>query len=253
MARVLVGVKRVIDYAVKIRVKPDKTGVVTDGVKHAMNPFDEIAVEEAVRLKEKKLASEIIAVSCGPAQSQEVLRTALAMGVDKGIHVEVTGPDYETLQPIHVSKILAKIAQNEKVDLIIVDKQAIDDDCNQTAQMTAGVLDWPQATFASKVEKGDKDITVTREVDGGLEVIKSKLPAVLSADLRLNEPRYATLPNIMKAKKKPIQKLTPKDLGVDITPRIQVVSVEEPPTRQAGQIVPDVDTLIAKLKEKGHC
>lgn len=253
MARVLVGVKRVIDYAVKIRVKPDKSGVVTDGVKHSMNPFDEIAVEEAVRLKEKKIASEIIAVSCGPAQSQEVLRTALAMGVDKGIHVEVSGPEYETLQPVHVSKILAKIAQNEKVDLVIVGKQAIDDDCNQTAQMTAGVLDWPQATFASKIEKGDKDITVTREVDGGLEVIKSKLPAVVSADLRLNEPRYATLPNIMKAKKKPIQKLTPKDLGVDVAPRIKVISVEDPPTRQAGQIVPDVDTLIAKLKEKGHC
>lgn len=253
MARVLVGVKRVIDYAVKIRVKPDKTGVVTDGVKHSMNPFDEIAVEEAVRLKEKKIASEIIAVSCGPTQSQEVLRTALAMGVDKGIHVEVSGSDYETLQPIHVSKILAKIAQNEKIDLIIVGKQAIDDDCNQTAQMTAGVLDWPQGTFASKIEKGDKDITVTREVDGGLEVIKCKLPAVLSADLRLNEPRYATLPNIMKAKKKPIQKLTPKDLGVDIAPRIKIISVEDPPTRQAGQIVPDVDTLISKLKAAGHC
>ncbi|XP_066143366.1 electron transfer flavoprotein subunit beta [Euwallacea fornicatus] len=253
MARVLVGVKRVIDYAVKIRVKPDKTGVVTDGVKHSMNPFDEIAVEEAVRLKEKKIASEIIAVSCGPAQSQEVLRTALAMGVDKGIHVEVTGPEYETLQPVHVSQILAKIAQNEKVDLVIVGKQAIDDDCNQTAQMTAGVLDWPQATFASKIEKGDKDITVTREIDGGLEVIKSKLPAVVSADLRLNEPRYATLPNIMKAKKKPIQKLTPKDLGVNVAPRIKVITVEDPPTREAGQIVPDVDTLISKLKEKGHC
>lgn len=253
MARVLVGVKRVIDYAVKIRVKPDKSGVVTDGVKHSMNPFDEIAVEEAIRLKEKKIASEVIAVSCGPAQAQEVLRTALAMGVDKGIHVEVAGPEYETLQPIHVSKILAKIAQNEKVDLVIVGKQAIDDDCNQTAQMTAGLLDWPQATFASKIEKGDKDITVTREIDGGLEVIKSKLPAVVSADLRLNEPRYATLPNIMKAKKKPIQKLTPKDLGVDTTPRIKVLSVEDPPTRQAGQIIPDVDTLIAKLKEGGHC
>ncbi|CAG9764657.1 unnamed protein product [Ceutorhynchus assimilis] len=253
MARVLVGVKRVIDYAVKIRVKPDKSGVVTDGVKHSMNPFDEIAVEEAVRMKEKKIASEVIAVSCGPAQSQEVLRTALAMGVDKGIHVEVSGPEYETLQPIHVSKILAKIAQNEKIDVIIVGKQAIDDDCNQTAQMTAGVLDWPQGTFASKIEKGDKDITITREVDGGLEVIKCKLPAVLSADLRLNEPRYATLPNIMKAKKKPIQKLTPKDLGVDVSPRIKIISVEDPPTRQAGQIVPDVDNLISKLKEAGHC
>lgn len=181
----------------QIRVKPDKSGVVTDGVKHSMNPFDEIAVEEAVRLKEKKLASEIIAVSCGPTQSQEVLRTALAMGVDKGIHVEVSGKDYETLQPIQVSKILAKIAQNEKVDLIIVGKQAIDDDSNQTAQMTAAVLDWPQATFASEIKMGDKEMTVKREVDGGLETIKCKLPAVVSADLRLNEPRYATLPNIM--------------------------------------------------------
>ncbi|KAJ8927504.1 hypothetical protein NQ314_020034 [Rhamnusium bicolor] len=231
MARVLVGVKRVIDYAVKIRVKPDKTGVLTEGVKHSMNPFDEIAVEEA---------------------AQDVLRTALAMGVDKGIHVEVSGSDYETLQPIHVSKILAKIAQNEKADLVIVGKQAIDDDSNQTAQMTAAVLDWPQATYASKIEKGDKGITVLREVDGGLETIQCKLPAVVSADLRLNEPRYATLPNIMKAKKKPIQKLTPKDLGVDVTPRIQIVSVEDPPTRQAGVILPDVDALVGKLKEGGH-
>jgi len=252
MARVLVGVKRVIDYAVKIRVKPDKTGVVTDGIKHSMNPFDEIAVEEAVRMKEKKIASEIIAVSCGPAQSQEVIRTALAMGVDKGIHVEISGPEYETLQPIHVSKILAKIAEKEKIDLIIVGKQAIDDDSNQTAQMTAAFLDWPQATFASEIQKGDNDITVKREVDGGLETIKCKIPAVISADLRLNEPRYATLPNIMKAKKKPIAKMTPKDLGVDVSPRIQVVSVEEPPVRQAGVILPDVDTLIGKLKEGGH-
>ncbi|GJQ76358.1 hypothetical protein Trydic_g2077 [Trypoxylus dichotomus] len=251
MARVLVGVKRVIDYAVKIRVKPDKTGVVTDGVKHSMNPFDEIAVEEAVRMKEKKIASEIIAVSCGPTQSQEVLRTALAMGVDKGIHVEISGKDYETLQPIHVSKILAKIAEKEKVDFVIVGKQAIDDDSNQTAQMTAAILNWPQATFASKIEKGDKDITVTREVDGGLETIKCKIPAVISADLRLNEPRYATLPNIMKAKKKPIAKMTPKDLGVDVAPRIKVVSVEDPPVRQPGVILPDVDALVGKLKEGG--
>ncbi|XP_022185198.1 electron transfer flavoprotein subunit beta isoform X1 [Nilaparvata lugens] len=252
MARVLVGVKRVIDYAVKIRVKPDKTGVVTDGVKHSMNPFDEIAVEEAVRMKEKKLASEVIAVSCGPAQAQETLRTALAMGVDRGIHVEVSGPEYETLQPIHVSKILSKLAQDEKADIVILGKQAIDDDSNQTAQMTAALLDWPQGVFASKVEKGASDLTVTREIDGGLETIKIKLPAVLSADLRLNEPRYATLPNIMKAKKKPIKKVSPKDLGVDTAARIEVVSVEDPPTRQAGVIVPDVDTLIAKLKESGH-
>ncbi|KAG6457680.1 hypothetical protein O3G_MSEX010431 [Manduca sexta] len=197
MSRVLVGVKRVIDYAVKIRVKPDKSGVVTDGVKHSMNPFDEIAVEEAVRMKEKKIASEIIAVSCGPSQAQETLRTALAMGADRAIHVEVAGKEYETLQPLHVAKILAKLSQDEKADIVIVGKQAIDDDSNQTAQMTAALLDWPQGTFASKVEKTDAGLTVTREIDGGLEVIKTKLPAVLSADLRLNEPRYATLPNIM--------------------------------------------------------
>lgn len=252
MARVLVGVKRVIDYAVKIRVKADKTGVITDGVKHSMNPFDEIAVEEAVRMKEKKLASEIIAVSCGPSQSQETLRTALAMGVDRGIHVEISGPEYETLQPIHVSKIFAKLAQDEKADIVIFGKQAIDDDCAQTAQMTAGLLNWPQAVFASKIEKTNGELQVTREIDGGLEIIKVKLPAVFSADLRLNEPRYATLPNIMKAKKKPIKKVTAKDLNVEINPRIEILSVEEPPVRQAGAIVPDVDMLIVKLKEKGH-
>ncbi|XP_031849926.1 electron transfer flavoprotein beta subunit isoform X1 [Nomia melanderi] len=252
MARALVGVKRVIDYAVKIRVKSDKTGVVTDGVKHSMNPFDEIAIEEAVRMKEKKLVQEIIAVSCGPPQSQETIRTALAMGADKGIHVEVSGPEYETLQPIHVSKILAKLAQDEKVDFIIVGKQAIDDDCNQTAQMIGGILDWPTGTFCSKIENNNGELTVTREVDGGLEVIKMKTPAVLSADLRLNEPRYATLPNIMKAKKKPIKKMTPKDLGVDTAARIDVLSVEEPPVRQAGSVLPDVDSLITKLKEGGH-
>ncbi|XP_058449928.1 electron transfer flavoprotein subunit beta [Malaya genurostris] len=252
MSRVLVGVKRVIDYAVKIRVKPDKTGVVTEGVKHSMNPFDEIAVEEAVKLKEKKIASEVVAVSVGPTQSQEVLRTALAMGADRGIHIEVSGKDYDLLQPIHVSKILAKLAQDEKVDLVILGKQAIDDDCNQTAQMTAALLDWPQATFASKVEKTGEGLTVVREVDGGLETIKTKVPAVISADLRLNTPRYATLPNIMKAKKKPIKKLAPKDLGVDTTPRIEIVSVEDPPVRQAGSIVPDVDTLLGKLRDGGH-
>ncbi|KAG6457679.1 hypothetical protein O3G_MSEX010431 [Manduca sexta] len=252
MSRVLVGVKRVIDYAVKIRVKPDKSGVVTDGVKHSMNPFDEIAVEEAVRMKEKKIASEIIAVSCGPSQAQETLRTALAMGADRAIHVEVAGKEYETLQPLHVAKILAKLSQDEKADIVIVGKQAIDDDSNQTAQMTAALLDWPQGTFASKVEKTDAGLTVTREIDGGLEVIKTKLPAVLSADLRLNEPRYATLPNIMKAKKKPLKKMSAKDLGVDLAPRIKVLSVEDPPVRQAGSIVPDVDTLVTKLKEGGH-
>lgn len=252
MARVLVGVKRVIDYAVKIRVKPDKTGVVTEGVKHSMNPFDEIAVEEAVQMKEKKLASEVIAVSVGPPQSQETLRTALAMGVDRGIHVEVSGKDYELLQPLHISKIFAKLAQDEKCDLVILGKQAIDDDSNQTAQMTAAVLDWPQAVFASKVEKTDAGLTVTREIDGGLETIKTKIPAVISADLRLNTPRYATLPNIMKAKKKPIKKMPIAELGIDIKPRIEVISVEDPPVRQSGSIVPDVATLVQKLKEAGH-
>ncbi|XP_076633565.1 electron transfer flavoprotein beta subunit [Colletes latitarsis] len=252
MARALVGVKRVIDYAVKIRVKSDKMGVITDGVKHSMNPFDEIAIEEAIRMKEKKLVQEIIAVSCGPKQSQDTLRTALAMGADKAIHIEISEPEYETLQPIHVSKILAKLAVDEKADLVIVGKQAIDDDCNQTAQMIGGILDWPTGTFCSKIENNNGELTVTREVDGGLEVIKMKTPAVLSADLRLNEPRYATLPNIMKAKKKPIKKVTPKDLGIDTTARIDVLSVEEPPVRQAGAILPDVDTLIGKLKESGH-
>lgn len=217
-----------------------------------MNPFDEIAVEEAVKMKEKKLASEVIAVSVGPAQSAEIIRTALAMGADRGIHVEVTGKEYDLLQPIHISKILAKLAQDEKVDLIIVGKQAIDDDSNQTAQMTAAVLDWPQGTFCNQVEKTDAGYTIKREIDGGLETIKIKSPAVLSADLRLNTPRYATLPNIMKAKKKPLKKVSAKDLGVDTKPRIEILSVEEPPVRQAGSIVPDVDALVGKLKEAGH-
>lgn len=250
--KVLVPVKRVVDYNVKVRVKSDGTGVDIANVKMSMNPFDEIAVEEAVKMKEKKIASEVVAVSVGPAQSQEVLRTALAMGADRGIHIEVSGKDYELLQPIHVSKILAKLAQDEKADLVILGKQAIDDDCNQTAQMTAALLDWPQATFASKVEKTGDGLTVVREVDGGLETIKTKVPAVISADLRLNTPRYATLPNIMKAKKKPIKKVAPKDLGVDTTPRIEVVSVEDPPVRQAGSILPDVDTLLSKLRDGGH-
>lgn len=250
--RILVGCKRVIDYAVKIRVKPDKSGVVTEGVKHSMNPFDEIAVEEAVRLKEKKLAKEIVAVSCGPAQCQETLRTALAMGADRGIHVEVAGPEYDTLQPLHISKILAKLAKDEQADIVILGKQAIDDDANQTAQMTAAFLNWPQATFASKIDVKDGNMTVAREIDGGLETIKVKLPSVISADLRLNEPRYATLPNIMKAKKKPIKKTSPKELGVDVSPRIEVVSVEDPPVRQAGAKVENVDAVLDKLKALGH-
>lgn len=252
MSRVLVGVKRVVDYAVKVRVKPDNLGVVTEGVKHSMNPFDEIAVEEAVKMKEKKLANEVIAVSIGPQQAQEVLRTALAMGADRAVHVDVSGKDYDLLQPIHVSKILAKLAQDEKADLVILGKQAIDDDCNQTAQMTAAVLDWPQGTFCNKIEKTDAGLTIMREIDGGLETIKTKLPAVLSADLRLNTPRYATLPNIMKAKKKPLKKMSPKDLGVDTTPRIDIISVVDPPVRQAGAVVADVDALIGKLKAGGH-
>jgi len=249
--RVLVGCKRVIDYAVKVRVKPDKTGVVTEGVKHSMNPFDEIGIEEAVRLKEKNIASEIVAVSCGPPQCQETLRTALAMGADRAIHVEIAAPAYEKLQPFHVSKILAKLAADEKADILIVGKQAIDDDCNQTGQMTAAFLDWPQATFASKLEESDGELIVTREVDGGTERIKVKLPAVISTDLRLNEPRYATLPNIMKAKKKPMVKKTPEELGVDITPRQEVLSVVEPPTRKAGQKVETVEDLVKKLKDIG--
>merc|ERR1711942_486956 len=249
--KVLVGCKRVIDYAVKIRVKPDKLGVVTGGVKHSMNPFDEIAVEEAVRLKEKKIAKEIIVVSCGPAQAAETIRTALAMGADRGIHVDVPADKMDTCQPIHISKIFAKLAEKEKADIVMLGKLAIDDDSNQSAQMTASLLDWPQGVFASKIDKTDAGLEVVREIDGGLETIRIGLPAVLSADLRLNEPRYATLPNIMKAKKKKVAKMTPADLGVDMEPRIQVVTVEDPPVREAGQTVADVDELVGKLKEKG--
>merc|ERR1711992_513605 len=202
--------------------------------------------------KEKKLAKEIIVVSCGPAQSQETIRTALAMGADRGIHVEVPAAKMDTLQPIHISKILAKLAEKEQADIVMLGKLAIDDDSNQTAQMTASILDWPQGVFASKVEKeGDKGLQVTREIDGGLETIKIDLPAVLSADLRLNEPRYATLPNIMKAKKKKIDKMAPKDLGVDTSPRIEVLTVEDPPVREAGAKVADVEELVAKMKDKG--
>ncbi|XP_071807063.1 electron transfer flavoprotein subunit beta-like [Asterias amurensis] len=249
--RVLVGVKRVIDYAVKIRVRPDKLGVVTDGVKHSMNPFDEIAVEEAVRLKEKKIAKEIIAISCGPPKCQETLRTALAMGVDRGIHVEIPDAEFQNVLPFHISKILAKIAQDEQADLLILGKQAIDDDCNQTGQMTAAHLDWAQGAFASEITLDDGHLVVVREVDGGLETIRIKMPAVVTADLRLNEPRYATLPNIMKAKKKPIAKKTPADFGVDITPKIEIIKVEDPPVRDAGVKVETVEDLIGKLKEAG--
>lgn len=249
--KVLVGCKRVIDYAVKIRVRPDKLGVVTDGVKHSMNPFDEIAVEEAVRMKEKKLAKEIIVVSCGPKQSQETIRTALAMGADRGIHIEIPDEQMNLLQPIHVSKILAALMKKESADIVLLGKQAIDDDSNQTAQMTASLLDCAQGVFASKIAVSGDTLEVEREVDGGLETIKIKLPCVLSADLRLNEPRYATLPNIMKAKKKKIDKITAADLGVDLAPRIEIISVLDPPVRESGQSVADVPELLTKLKEKG--
>lgn len=234
-----------------MRIKSDKTGVVIDGVKHSINPFDEIAVEEAVKMKEGKQVTEVVAVSIGPAHSQEALRTALAMGSDRAIHVEITGKEYELLQPIHVSKIFAKLAVDEKADIVIFGKQAIDDDCNQTAQMTAGLLDCAQATFCSKIEKNNNAFKITREVDGGIETIRSKIPVVLSTDLRLNTPRYATLPNIMKAKKKPLKKINAKDLGVHVIPHIEIISVEDPPIRQAGEIVADVDAVVAKLKEIG--
>ncbi|XP_038623106.1 electron transfer flavoprotein subunit beta [Tachyglossus aculeatus] len=250
--RALVGVKRVIDYAVKIRVKPDRSGVVTDGVKHSMNPFCEIAVEEAVRLKEKKLVKEVIAVSCGPQQCQETLRTALAMGADRGIHVEVAAAEAERLGPLQVSRVLAALVKREKVDLVLLGKQAIDDDCNQTGQMTAAMLDWPQGTFASMLTLEGSAVKVEREVDGGLETVRLKLPAVVTADLRLNEPRYATLPNIMKAKKKKIEVVTPQGLGVDTSSRLTVLSVEEPAQRTAGVTVATVEELVAKLKEAGR-
>uniref|UniRef100_A0A673LQJ2 Electron transfer flavoprotein subunit beta n=1 Tax=Sinocyclocheilus rhinocerous TaxID=307959 RepID=A0A673LQJ2_9TELE len=233
----------------RIRVKPDHTGVVTDGVKHSMNPFCEIAVEEAVKLKEKKLVKEVVAVSCGPQQVQETIRTALAMGADRGIHVEVSGKDYETLGPLQVSKILAALAKKEQADLIILGKQLV---CNQTGQMTAALLDWPQGTFASEVNIEADKLKVVREVDGGLETIKIKLPAVVTADLRLNTPRYATLPNIMKAKKKKIANVKPADLGVDVSSRLEVLKVDEPPQRQGGVKVETVNDLVRKLKEAGR-
>ncbi|XP_074075577.1 electron transfer flavoprotein subunit beta isoform X2 [Macrotis lagotis] len=217
-----------------------------------MNPFCEIAVEEAVRLKEKNLLKEVIAVSLGPKQCQETIRTALAMGADRGIHVEVSAAEAERLGPLQVSRVLAALAQKEKAGLVLVGKQAIDDDCNQTGQMTAAMLDWPQGTFASKLQLEGEKLTVEREVDGGLETIRLKLPAVVTADLRLNEPRYATLPNIMKAKKKKIDVVKPGDLGVDTSSRISVLSVEDPPHRSAGQKVETTEDLVAKLKEAGH-
>jgi electron transfer flavoprotein beta subunit len=244
--KALVAVKRVVDYNVKIRVKPDNSGVELQNVKMSMNPFDEIAVEEGVRLKEAGKIEELIAVSIGPAQSQETIRTALAMGADRGILVESD----EDIQPLAVAKILKALCDKESPDLVIVGKQAIDDDSNQTGQMLAALLDWPQATFASELELADGSANVTREVDGGLETIKVKLPMVMSTDLRLNEPRYASLPNIMKAKKKPIDTVSTADLGVDAAPRLKTLKVEEPAKRAGGIKVADVAELVGKLKNE---
>ena len=244
--KVLVAVKRVVDYNVKVRVKSDNTGVDIANVKMSMNPFDEIAIEEAVRLREKGVVTEVIAVSCGVTQCQETLRTAMAIGADRAILVETT----EELQPLAVAKLLKALIDKEQPGLVILGKQAIDDDCNQTGQMLAALADLPQATFASKVEIVDGKALVTREVDGGLETLSVTLPAVVTTDLRLNEPRYVTLPNIMKAKKKQLDVFKPEDLGVDVTPRIKTLSVNEPPKRSAGIKVPDVATLVAKLKNE---
>jgi electron transfer flavoprotein beta subunit len=242
--KVLVAVKRVVDYNVKIRVKADNTGVETANVKMSMNPFDEIAVEEAIRLKEAGTASEVIAVSLGTAHSSETIRTALAMGCDRGILIETAEP----AEPLGVAKALKAVVEKEAPDLVILGKQAIDDDSNQTGQMLAALLGWSQGTFASKLDLADGTATVTREIDGGLETVALNTPCVVTTDLRLNEPRYASLPNIMKAKKKPIDTLTPDDLSVDLTPRIEVLKVEEPESRQAGVIVESVADLVDKLK-----
>jgi len=244
--KVLVPVKRVVDYNVKVRVKSDGSGVDIANVKMSMNPFDEIAVEEAVRLKEKGVATEIVAVSCGVTQCQETLRTAMAIGADRAILVECA----DELQPLAVAKILKALVEKEAPGLVILGKQAIDDDCNQTGQMLAALAGLPQATFASKVEAEGGKAKVTREVDGGLETLELALPAIVTTDLRLNEPRYVTLPNIMKAKKKPLDVVKPADLGVDVTPRIKTLKVSEPPKRGAGVKVPDVATLVEKLKNE---
>ena len=244
--KILVPVKRVIDYNVKIRVKDDKTGVETAGVKMSMNPFDEIAVEEALRLKEKNLAQEVITVSIGNDSVVETIRTSLALGADRAIHVK-TDSDTESLG---IAKILSKIVEEEKIDLVICGKQAIDDDNNQTGQMLAGNLNWPQATFVSSVEILNNELTSEREIDGGLEKIKIKLPCVVTTDLRLNEPRYVTLPNIMKAKKKEIKTTTFNDLNITYENKLNVISVEEPPVRQAGMMVPSVEELVEKLKNE---
>jgi electron transfer flavoprotein beta subunit len=244
--KILIPVKRVVDFNVKVRVKSDASGVETTNVKMSMNPFDEIAVEEALRMKEKGIASEIIAVSCGVAACQETLRTALALGADRAILVQT---DVE-LQPLAVAKLLQAIVKKESPELVILGKQAIDDDANQTGQMLAALLDWPQATFASKVDFADGKVTVKREVDGGLEAVEMALPAVITTDLRLNEPRYATLPNIMKAKKKPLGTLTPEALSVDVRPRLTTLKVIEPAKRKGGGRVADVKELVAKLRNE---
>ena len=244
--KALVAVKRVVDYNVKVRVKSDGTGVDIANVKMSMNPFDEIAVEEAVRLKEKGVLTEVVAVSCGVAQCQETLRTAMAIGADRAILVETN----EELQPLAVAKLLKALLDKEQPGLIILGKQAIDDDANQTGQMLAALADLPQATFASKIEVADGKASVTREVDGGLETVAISLPAVVTTDLRLNEPRYVTLPNIMKAKKKPLDTVKPEDLGVDVAPRLKTLKVAEPPKRGAGIKVPDVATLVDKLRNE---
>jgi electron transfer flavoprotein beta subunit len=244
--KVLVPVKRVIDYNVKVRVKADKTGVELANVKMSMNPFDEISVEEAIRLKEAGTVSEIIVVSVGPKECQETIRTALAMGADRGIlvlHEEAT-------EPLAVAKMLKALVEKEEPGLVIVGKQAIDDDCNQTGQMLSALLGWSQGTFASKVDLQAEEVLVTREVDGGLQTVSLKMPAVVTTDLRLNEPRYASLPNIMKAKKKPIDQIAPTDLGVDPAPRLQILQVKEPAGRQAGEMVEDVATLVEKLRSE---
>lgn len=249
--KVIVPVKRVIDYNVKVRVKADGSGVDLANVKMSMNPFDEIAVEEAIRLKEAGKVEEIVAVSVGVKQAQETLRTALAMGADRAILVVAADDVHTDIEPLAVAKLLAKIVEEEQPGLVICGKQAIDNDMNATGQMTAALLGWSQATFASEVDIEGETAKVTREVDGGLQTISLKMPAVVTVDLRLNEPRYASLPNIMKAKKKPLEEKTPEDYGVDVTPRLEVVKTEEPPARAAGEMVGSVDELIEKLKAAG--
>ena len=244
--KILVAVKRVIDYNVQVRVKEDGTGVVTDNVKMSTNPPDDNAVEEAVKIKESGKATEVIAITIGEEKAQETVRKALAVGADRGIHVKADG----ILEPLAVSKILQKVVEKEKPDLEFMDKQAIDDDCNQTGQMLAALLNWPQATFASKIEVKDKSLDVNREVDEGLETISVNVPAIVTCDLRLNEPRYASLPNIMKAKKKPLEQLSATDLGIDTKPRIEQIKVEEPPKRKAGIKVGSVAELVQKLKNE---